>query len=245
MDFAPDTPEDDAAALAIRRANLRAFVEDVVEVVRNLPMPDTYLEAERSVRVVTVADRFIVRVPDEEDDLSVSSCGGDEKKAVTPARKALRRYADQLMAAVARIPKPDSYLEGERAARYALACDRMLVQLYTAPKADTSVADDSDADDTSVRTDAYGRGPSIFITKYKGKKPADWRTNTEFWRDLLAEKLVRMAQRRGTPHPVELPASSVTAPLPPATPFTTEPVDSPIPAEPRIRTFDTPFRPPP
>jgi hypothetical protein len=53
---------------------------------------------------------------------------------ITPIRRLLRRYADRVMEVATLLAKPDSFLEGERARRYALAADRMLAQLYEAPR---------------------------------------------------------------------------------------------------------------
>jgi hypothetical protein len=56
------SPEADAAALKMRRAELRAFAEEITEIVAKMPLPETYLEAERGARAVWVADRALVRM---------------------------------------------------------------------------------------------------------------------------------------------------------------------------------------
>jgi hypothetical protein len=46
----------------LRRSELRAFAEEITEIVAKMPLPETYLEAERGARAVWVADRALVRM---------------------------------------------------------------------------------------------------------------------------------------------------------------------------------------
>ena len=182
-----DTPEDDGAALKSRREALRGFVNDIADHVQTLSLPESYLEAERACRCVTIHDRVIQTLPlIAGDDLLAMQVkeglplppfapqmvpaldkrctfdgayphewGGRGEPLVEdftgragmlpdavlkPIRRHLRVYADRVMEATALLPKPTSFLEGERAGRYALACDRMLTQLYTMPKATPTAA---------------------------------------------------------------------------------------------------------
>ncbi len=150
----------DIAALETRQADLRAFFEDIAAIVMALPMPETFIEAERSVRAVNVADRFLQTVP--ADETPDPAPGPDASPVRDPHRLALRTYADRLMAAARRIPKPASFLEGERAGRYAVQANRMLVQLYTAPRTGQTVAEDiGDSDNTDTDRQAAAR---VFVT---------------------------------------------------------------------------------
>jgi hypothetical protein len=130
-DSAPETGEEtDALALKRRREALRVFVDEIASHIQTLDLPETYLEAERAARAIAVHDRAIETLPliigDNESDHA--------QAALKPIRRLLRRYADRVMEAVTFIPRPDNFLEGERAGRYALAADRMLAQMYEAPK---------------------------------------------------------------------------------------------------------------
>ena len=117
-----DTTDDDATALKARRERLRILAAQVAEVVESIAMPDTFLEAERAARTLTVADRMILRL------------SPDEPESVKPARQRLRVYAHRLLAAIENLTLPVTFLEGERASRCVLATDRMLSQLYEAPR---------------------------------------------------------------------------------------------------------------
>ncbi|MFT4076429.1 MAG: hypothetical protein QM647_12965 [Asticcacaulis sp.] len=136
---------------------MRAFVDDIASHIQTLDLPTTYLEAERAARAITVHDRAIETLPLIPGDTASDHADA----AIKPLRRLLRRYADRVMEAVTLITKPDSFLEGERAGRYALAADRMLSQLYEAPRADTPkpakaarFADDlDDEDDQAEATD--------------------------------------------------------------------------------------------
>ncbi len=146
----PGAPsETDADALKARRAALRAFVDDIASHVQTLDLPETYLEAERAARAITVNDRALQSLP----LIAGVALGEETTTVVAPLRRHLRRYADRVMEAVTFITKPDSFLEGERAGRYALAADRMLSQLYEAPKPAKGMklafddADEPEADD--------------------------------------------------------------------------------------------------
>ena len=155
-DTAADNP--DIAVLKARQAGLRAFMEDIAEHVMSRQLPGTFLEAERSVRAVTVADRFLQTVP-----ASASREDGgrgatpDASPVRDPYRLRLRVYADKVMEAVTFITKPDTFLEGERAGRYAWNANRMLVQLYTPPKAGKPAVGDPDMDAPDMDDDAGGR----------------------------------------------------------------------------------------
>ncbi|MGN6208300.1 hypothetical protein [Asticcacaulis sp.] len=136
MEASPDTDDDalsDADRLKARREALRGFVDAIARHIQTLDLPETYLEAERAARAITVHDRAIETLP-----LTVGDAESDHAQAaIKPVRRLLRRYADRVMEAVTFIPKPLCFLEGERAGRYALAADRMLAQLYEAPRVDT------------------------------------------------------------------------------------------------------------
>ncbi len=137
--------ETDAEALTRRRAALRGFVDEIAAHIQTLRLPETWLEAERAARCVTVHDRALQILPQLTREAPASpdapaSPEPDVTTAVQPLRRLLRRYADRVMEAATFILKPDSFLEGERAGRYALAADRMLSQLYEEPKAPASRA---------------------------------------------------------------------------------------------------------
>ncbi len=164
-DSAPETGEEtDALALKRRREALRVFVDEIASHIQTLDLPETYLEAERAARAITVHDRTIETLPliigDNESDHA--------QAALKPIRRLLRRYADRVMEAVTLIPKPDNFLEGERAGRYALAADRMLAQMYEAPKpAKAARFADDDMDETE-ETETSGEQPNWrleYITK--------------------------------------------------------------------------------
>ena len=148
-----DTPNPDLATLERLQADLRLFVEEMTEIVMALPMPETFAEADRSVRAVTAADRFLQRVPPSPAYEVKGGPVEPGQKGVSPVRDPLRLklrpHANKVMAATRQITKPASFLEGERALRYALSANRMLTQLYTPPKAARPSRDawrDSDAD---------------------------------------------------------------------------------------------------
>ena len=134
-----DIPNPDLAALEMRQADLRLFVEEMTEIVMALPMPETFAEADRSVRAITAADRFLQRVPPSPACEVKGGPVEPGKAGVSPVRDPLRLrlrpHANNLMAATRQITKPACFLEGERALRYALSANRMLTQLYTPPKA--------------------------------------------------------------------------------------------------------------
>jgi len=164
-DSAPETGEEtDALALKRRREALRGFVNAIASHIQTLDLPETCLEAERAARAITVHDRAIETLPliigDNESD--------HDQVALKPIRRLLRRYADRVMEVVTFITKPDCFLEGERAGRYALAADRMLVQLYEAPKpakAARFADDDMDATDETDDREEEINGRLEFIAK--------------------------------------------------------------------------------
>ncbi len=61
MEPTQDTP-DDLSPLEMRRARLRAFQDKVMDHVETLPMPATYIEAERAQRYIGVTDRVLVQL---------------------------------------------------------------------------------------------------------------------------------------------------------------------------------------
>jgi hypothetical protein len=152
MAHATNMSEDDAEALRVRRAELHEFMREIAAAALMLPNPETYLEAERAVRAITMADRMGQKLRDV--TLSEAEEAGEEKqdtppppkKAVPlpingaekethdPVRTALRILADRIMAAARTLPMPDNALTALRALRYARACERMLTQLYTPPQ---------------------------------------------------------------------------------------------------------------
>jgi hypothetical protein len=125
--------EDDAAALATRRLTLRAYADRIARIVEGLDLPETFLEAERAARAITAADRLIQQLPNIPEDQDGEA--EDTPVVIKPPRRRLRAFADQLLKVIGYIADPDSFLEGERAGRCLLATDRMLSQLYEAPKA--------------------------------------------------------------------------------------------------------------
>ena len=125
--------EDDATALATRRLTVRAYADHIARIVESLDLPETFLEAERAARAITAADRLIQQLPNiPEDQVGAAE---DAPVVIKPPRRRLRAFADQLIKVIGYIADPDSFLEGERAGRCLLATDRMLSQLYEAPKA--------------------------------------------------------------------------------------------------------------
>jgi hypothetical protein len=149
-------PEDDAEALRVRRAELHDFMREIAAAALMLPAPETYLEAERAVRAITMADRMAQMLRDkalgkaeeareEKQDTPPPPktasrhrptglpINGAEREARDPIRKALRMLADRLMAAAKTIPLPCDAITALRALRYARACERILTQLYAAP----------------------------------------------------------------------------------------------------------------
>ena len=169
--------DEDAAALKSRQAELRELGEEIAEFVMAQPLPETWLEAVRAVRSITTSDRFLQRVPPvspscaagggtierSEDGGRVDSDDDDDDDDNTPVspvrdpyRLRLRVHADKVMAAALDIPKPVSFLEAERAARYAENANIMLLQLYTPRKAPRPAFDDFDEEEDGE--DAAGPG---------------------------------------------------------------------------------------
>jgi vacuolar-type H+-ATPase subunit F/Vma7 len=144
--------DDDAEALRVRRAELHDFMREIAAAALMLPAPETYLEAERAVRAITIADRMAQMLRDEAEEATEEKqetppppktavplpTSGAEKEARDPIRTALRSLGDRMMAAAKAVPMPDSALSVWRALRYARACERMLAQLYAAPQLCTS-----------------------------------------------------------------------------------------------------------
>ena len=120
------TEEDDEAAWKRRREGLRAFVDTIANHVQTMALPESYLEAERCVRSLTAGDRALQLLPVIEADL----LNDKEAPAIKPIRRHIRAYADKVLDIVPRFPLPETFLEVERANRYALSADRMLAQLY-------------------------------------------------------------------------------------------------------------------
>ncbi len=54
--------ETDLSPLEQRRERLRDFADRVLEAIEALPMPETPLEGERTLRAVTAADRMLIQV---------------------------------------------------------------------------------------------------------------------------------------------------------------------------------------
>lgn len=150
--------EDDDDALMRRRLALRCLAEDIATSIETIPMPESWMEAERAVRAVravTTADRIIGRtsydLEDEDDgdidfrdlpplddgsyyfriDNDQDEPGPDE---TDPYRLRLRACADHVFNAALEIAKPVTFLEAGRAGRFTLACDQMFTQLYSAPQ---------------------------------------------------------------------------------------------------------------
>lgn len=124
--------ENDQAELKTARARLRAFAGLVAEAVESIDMPESFLEGERAARAVIAADRMVASLPVAE----ISET--ETVPIVAPARKRLRVYAHRLLAAIENLTLPVTFLEGERAGRCVMATDRMLSQLYEAPRPEAS-----------------------------------------------------------------------------------------------------------
>lgn len=128
----PSDIENDQAELKAARARLRTFAALVAEVVESIDMPETFLEGERAARAVIMADRMVTQLP--EPETTSTEAVPYEASVIAPARKRLRLYAHRLLDVIERLPLPKTFLEGERAGRCVLATDRMLSQLYEAPR---------------------------------------------------------------------------------------------------------------
>ncbi|MFT4074357.1 MAG: hypothetical protein QM647_02415 [Asticcacaulis sp.] len=124
--------DNDLAELKAARARLRAFAGLVAEAVESIDMPESFLEGERAARAVIAADRMVTSLPVAE------ILEAEATPIIAPARKRLRVYAHRLLDAIEKLPLPKTFLEGERAGRCVLATDRMLSQLYEAPRPEAS-----------------------------------------------------------------------------------------------------------
>ncbi len=138
--------DDDLTALKQRREGLCAFADLIAEAIEGVETPETFIEADRAARYVTLADRMIVSLPHP------------AKSGVHPARKRLRRYADQLLDMLKDFPMPKTFLDGIHASRCVLAHDRMLTQLYTPPKLGEFI------EESEVETDPKIRAITAFNT---------------------------------------------------------------------------------
>jgi hypothetical protein len=123
MAFDSPSPAD-VAALAERRAQVRAWSLRIAEAVEAMPLPESYRDGERAARAIIVADRMLIRLPDPDA----------ENETISPARQRLRVRADEVFAAVEDLPLPRTFMDGERAGRCVLATERLFTQLYTPPK---------------------------------------------------------------------------------------------------------------
>ncbi|MDI7774146.1 hypothetical protein [Asticcacaulis sp. EMRT-3] len=56
-----DALEDDLSPLEQRRVRLRAFADEMMETIRALPKPQTWLEGERAMRCIASSDRVVVQ----------------------------------------------------------------------------------------------------------------------------------------------------------------------------------------
>jgi len=128
MDSPPAEQTDDLTALQSGRDRLRALAARVAEAIEAIPMPDSFLEAERAARSVTTADRMIRHLPQDED-------------AQVIVRKKLKAYGGRLLDAIETLPLPKTHTDGERAGRCVLATERMLTQLHAPrlPKAERAL----------------------------------------------------------------------------------------------------------
>lgn len=141
MDSSTAEQTDDLTALQSGRARLRALAARVAEAIEAIPMPDSFLEAERAARAVTTADRMISRLPQDEDE------------AQAAIRATLKTYGGRLLDTLETMPLPKTHTDGERAGRCVLATERMLTQLHAPrlPKAEATrhrFADDLLDDET-------------------------------------------------------------------------------------------------
>jgi hypothetical protein len=139
MDSPSAEQTDDLTALQSGRDRLRALAARVVEAIEAIPMPDSFLEAERAARAVTTADRMITRLPQDGD-------------AQTTLRNTLKTYGGRLLDTLETLPLPKTHADGERAGRCVLATERMLTQLHAPrlpkPEARPRFADDLLDDET-------------------------------------------------------------------------------------------------
>jgi hypothetical protein len=145
MDSSPAEQTDDLTALQSGRHRLRALAARVAEAIEAIPMPDSFLEAERAARAATTADRMITRLPQDGD-------------AQTTLRATLKAYGGRLLDTLETLPLPKTHTDGERAGRCVLATERMLTQLHAPrlPKAEATrprFADDLLDDETPPPTD--------------------------------------------------------------------------------------------
>ncbi|ESQ78213.1 hypothetical protein [Asticcacaulis sp. YBE204] len=160
MDETAFNAEDDARALRQRRAELREFASEIAEAIEDIDLPETYLDGERAVRMIRVADVVLMRVtrPDQRD-------------TIRPARQRLRDQADLIVQAVRQLPKPTDFLEGERAGRFILATERLWTQLYAPPKPLTSAQLDELEREAELDKpmDSYGQQlyEKLLAMKYK------------------------------------------------------------------------------
>lgn len=142
MTFGLSTPEQDAAALLARREMLGDFIGAISAAVHAFALPRTFRDAERAARAITIGDRAVQRVT------AIGETGDDNhvRRLAHAAHLLFRDQADALMAQAHALPLPKSFLESERAFRYALSADRMLLQLYQPPKVRRATAADTRAD---------------------------------------------------------------------------------------------------
>jgi len=122
----------DDAGLAGRLTRLRGFSEHVAARISAISMPKNFSEAAAGARAITISDRLLLTMHKTASVLGVLPPDGEDD--IDSARALLRDHADKLMAATEKLIAPASYREAERAARYALTCERMLRQLYAVPK---------------------------------------------------------------------------------------------------------------
>lgn len=185
MDSAAPSRHHDEAALIARRERLRAFAADVADCVEAIPMPESFLEGERAVRTVTIADRILARLPDEraQDEYTQAHASA----IGWPERLRLRTYADRLLDTVYDLPKPECFLEAERAGRFTLAADRMLTQLYGRPKPKSSGRygdeDDMDGEADADTPEEVARKNLWYLTGFISKQTAHHARVCGVWPD--------------------------------------------------------------
>lgn len=143
-----DAPSaEDAAVLIERQAQVRAWSLRLAEAVEAIDLPESFLDGERAARAIIVADRMLVRLPEPDAEPETELDEDDEAEmCVTPARRRLRVFADQVFDVITDLPMPRTFLDAERAGRCALATARLFTQLYAPSKPSKGTLEDIDLD---------------------------------------------------------------------------------------------------
>ena len=94
MDMKDNTPTD-LSPLEQRRAALRALSDDIMETIKTLPKPQSWLEGDRAMRCLGTADRVTIQL-------------FTKVKAHTPAERRQTQALSVRPTAPIRAPKPDA-----------------------------------------------------------------------------------------------------------------------------------------